>query len=177
MDVRAVTAVGDLLDVDDRVRAEVTRRIVVIDGVVSRALAISITCVVILASDRRASCGEDPGFSRAELAIAVGITDVLAGIIILCTLDGGSRCDAGLVIGDDDIMQRDIAGVGHGVGPGDGIADMDVRAVTAVGDLLDMNARIGTEVAGRIVIIDGIVSWALAIGIAGIFIEASHCSA
>ena len=88
-----------------------------------------------------------PGLGQVEQAVAVGV----AG-------EAGDRPQ--LVVGDDHVGQRHVAGVGHHVGERHRAARGHVRpgrgvGVLAVDELDDVDRRGVAEVVGRVVVGDG----------------------
>ena len=83
--------------------------------------------------------------------------------VIVCTdrqgvLRAGDRPH--LVVDENDVVDDVVAVVGHHVGPLDRVADLDqwsggLVGVVAVGDLLDVDARLDPEVVGGV----GVGQW------------------
>src|SRR6185369_12315572 len=137
------------VEVDALRVAEVVGGVVVGDGGAGRVVGVLAgdgADVGLLAGQGGGGLGVGPGLGQVEQAVAVGV----AG-------EAGDRPE--LVVGDDDIGQRNVAGVGHHVGEGHGAAGGHVRpgraiGVLAVDELDDVDARGVAEVVGRVVVAD-----------------------
>ena len=151
-----VLTVGGLLDVDAGADAEVVRgvfvghRIEPVDrraGVVDR-LAGDLRQVGVLAGGDRAGELEDPDFSDVEQVVVVEVAGLVGGRAFHVVDHAGL-----------DPREGDGTSVGHGVGPGDRVADREggaggIVGVLAVGGLLDVDAGVDAGVVGGIAVAD-----------------------
>ena len=136
-----IVAIGELLELDSALDAEVVRGIVIRHDLPGRGQALDRADVRVLA-DRR-GCARLAGERRAR-------KDQRR----LRTRQRGDE-----VVGDAP-AQRDIAGVGDRVRPTDGAADAHHRAgrhvgIDTVDQLLDVDRRVLAEVVRRVRILDG----------------------
>src|SRR6185369_15555988 len=142
-----VLAVDELDDVDAGGVAEIVGRVVVGNsgaGRVVRVLGGDGGDVGLLAGERGGRLRVGPGLGQVEQTVGVGVTG-----------EAGDRPE--LVVGNDDVGQRYVAGVGHHVGEGQGAAHGHVRpgravGVLAVDELDDVDAGGVAEIVGRVVV-------------------------
>src|SRR6185295_3488116 len=117
------------------------------DGVVDEPVAVAIVIDVVLGRGVARRVG--PGLVDVEQAVIVGVAVIMAIVV------GVVGHDRDLVVDHNHVIERDVAGVGDGVGVVDDVA-VFVDAVAVVvesGDLVDGNPRILAHLDRGVVIV------------------------
>ena len=94
-----------------------------------------------------------PGLVGVEQVVAVGVAAGEGGHEVV-----GGVARRAVVVGHHDVRERHVAGVGHHIGEGRRVADLDQRpgrigvGLLAIGLLLDVDAGVDAEVVARVVV-------------------------